>query len=85
MPSTPTRSKAARAKRVRNIRSIRRGDHIEVRSGSEVYYRGEVRDTAPGLGTLWIRGDDGLRIAVSVEDFTLWKVPAQPGAPASHA
>ncbi|MCC9197091.1 hypothetical protein QNO08_15740 [Arthrobacter sp. zg-Y820] len=76
-PSTPTRSKPARAKRVRNIRAIRRGDHIEVRSGSEVYYRGEVRDTAPGLGTVWIREDDaGTRTAVSVEDFTIWKIPA---------
>lgn len=76
MPTTPTRSKVARPKRVRNIRSVRRGDHVEVRSGSEVYYRGEVRDTAPGLGTLWIREDEGTRIAVSVEDFTIWKVPA---------
>ena len=50
---------------------------MEVRSGEQVYYRGEVRDTAPGLGTIWIRGDDeGARIAISVEDFTIWKVPA---------
>ena len=49
---------------------------IEVRSGNEVHYRGEVRDSAPGLGTIWLRGEDGLRIAVSVEDFTIWKVPA---------
>ena len=76
MPSTPIRSKTSRPKRIRNIRSIRRGDHLEVRSGNEVHYRGEVRDTAPGLGTVWIRSEDGLRIAVSVEDFTIWKVPA---------
>ncbi|MET4061734.1 hypothetical protein ABIB35_003311 [Arthrobacter sp. UYP6] len=75
--TTPQRSSATRSKRVRNIRSIRRGDHIEVRSGEQVYYRGEVRDTAPGLGTIWIRGDDeGTRTAVSVEDFTIWKIPA---------
>ncbi len=50
---------------------------MEVRSGKQVYYRGEVRDTAPGLGTIWIRGDDeGTRIAVSVEDFTIWKTAA---------
>ncbi len=50
---------------------------MEVRSGKQVYYSGEVRDTAPGLGTIWIRGDDeGTRIAVSVEDFTIWKTAA---------
>ncbi|WAP52251.1 hypothetical protein OL239_02795 [Arthrobacter sp. ATA002] len=76
MPRKPARSKTTRVKRVRNIRSIRRGDHIEVRSGNELYYSGEVRDTAPGLGTLWIRGDEGTRIAVSVEDFSIWKVVA---------
>lgn len=76
-PSTPTRSRAARPKRVRNIRAISRGDHVEVRSGSQVYYRGEVIETAPGLGTVWIRDEDaGTRIAVSLEDFTIWKVPA---------
>lgn len=77
MPSTPTRHPSTRAKRVRNIRALRRGETIEVRSGKEVYYRGEVRETAPGLGTVWIREDDaGTRIAVSVEDFTIWKVAA---------
>lgn len=67
-----------RSKRVRNIRSIRRGDHVEVRSGEQVYYRGEVRETAPGLGTVWIREDDGgTRTAISVEDFTIWKITAK--------
>ena len=75
--STPPHSSTSRAKRVRNIRSIRRGDHVEVRSGEQVYYRGEVRETAPGLGTIWIRTDDeGTRTAISVEDFAIWKVPA---------
>lgn len=81
MPCPPkrpdaTRPTATRCKRVRNLRSVRRGDTIEVRSGSEVYYRGEVRETAPGLGTIWIRDDEGSRIAVSVEDFTIWKLSA---------
>lgn len=79
--STPTPS-PTRARRVRNIRSLRRGDHVEVRSGKEVYLRGEVRDAAPGLGTVWIRrDDDGTRTSVSTEDFTIWKVP--PGGPSA--
>lgn len=78
--STPQYSPATRSKRVRNIRSIRRGDHVEVRSSGHVYYRGEVRDTAPGLGTIWIREDDeGTRTAVSVEDFSIWKIPGGAG------
>ncbi|WP_104102070.1 hypothetical protein [Arthrobacter sp. 08Y14] len=75
--SAPHHPSPTRSKRVRNIRSIRRGDHVEVRSGEQVYYRGEVRETAPGLGTIWIRGDEeGIRTAISVEDFTIWKLPA---------
>ena len=75
--SAPQHSPATRSKRVRNLHSIRRGDHVEVRSGEQVYYRGEVRDTAPGLGTIWIRGDDeGTRTAVSVEEFSIWKIAA---------
>lgn len=75
--STTVPATTIRAKRIRNIRSLRRGDHIEVRSGKKAYYRGEVRDTAPGLGTIWIRTDeDGTRTSVSVEDYTIWKNPS---------
>ncbi|MBP3035420.1 hypothetical protein J2M53_04000 [Arthrobacter sp. zg-ZUI100] len=75
--STPAPATTTRAKRVRNIRSLHRGDLVEVRSGKKVYYSGEVRDTAPGLGTIWIRTDeDGTRTSVSVEDYTIWKNPS---------
>ena len=76
MPSacaSPSRS-AAPARRVRNISSIRRGDYVEARSGDQVYYRGEVRDTAPGLATLWLNDEEsGMHTAVSTEDFTIWR------------
>lgn len=73
-PPAPT---SHRLQRVRNIRSLHRGDAVEVRSGNEVYFCGEIHDTAPGLGTLWIRDADmGSRIAVSLDDYTIWKVKA---------
>ena len=65
------------AKRVRSIRSLRRGDTVEARSGGETYFHGQVEETAPGLSTVWIRDEStGLRTAVSMDDFSLWKVPA---------
>lgn len=71
--TSPCRTKAP-ASRVRNISSIHRGDYVEARSGDHVYYRGEVRDTAPGLATLWLNDDEsGMHTAVSTEDFTIWR------------
>lgn len=73
-PSTPS-ARTQRAKRVRSIRSLRRGDTIEARSGGETYFRGSVQDTAPGLSTVWIRDEStDMRTAVSMDDFSLWKV-----------
>ena len=47
---------------------------MEARSGDHVYYRGEVRETAPGLATLWLNDEEsGMHTAVSTEDFTIWK------------
>jgi len=72
IPSPSTSNTSAR--RIRNISSIHRGDHVEVRSGGHVYYRGEVRDTAPGLATLWLRDEEsGTHTAVSTEDYTIWR------------
>lgn len=70
-PPAPT---AHRLQRVRNISSLHRGDPVEVRSGGEVYFRGEIHDTAPGLGTLWIRDEMGSRVAVSLDDYTIWRL-----------
>ncbi|MCQ1948900.1 MULTISPECIES: hypothetical protein [Arthrobacter] len=68
-------STKARAKRVRSIRSLRRGDIVEARSGGTIYFHGEVQDTAPGLSTVWIRDEStGQRTAASMDDFTLWKL-----------
>ena len=76
MPSastSPCRTNAP-ARRVRHISSIHRGDYVEARSGDHVYYRGEVRDTAPGLATLWLNDEEsGMHTAVSTEDFTIWR------------
>ncbi|MBD8042819.1 hypothetical protein H9638_03230 [Arthrobacter sp. Sa2BUA2] len=79
MPSASTSSVSSNpsARRIRNIRSVHRGDHVEARSGGHVYYRGEVRDTAPGLATLWLRDEEtGAHTAVSTEDFTIWRTEA---------
>ncbi|MCQ1999826.1 hypothetical protein [Arthrobacter zhaoxinii] len=69
-----SQSTTSRARRVRSIRSLRRGDTIEARSGGTTYLRGEVQDTAPGLSTVWIRDEStGQRTAASMDDFSLWK------------
>ncbi|MER1997954.1 MAG: hypothetical protein ABTA24_15855 [Arthrobacter sp.] len=76
MPSAcaPPSRPVAPARRVRNISSIRRGDYVEARSGDQVYYRGEVRETAPGLATLWLNDEEsGIHTAVSTEDFAIWR------------
>ncbi|MCC9144583.1 MULTISPECIES: hypothetical protein [unclassified Arthrobacter] len=66
---------SARARRVRSIRSLHRGDTVEARSGGTTYFRGEIQDTAPGLATVWIRDEStGLRSAASMDDFSIWKV-----------
>lgn len=75
MPSaSPSPAANASARRIRSVSSVHRGDRVEVRSGNHVYYRGEVRDTAPGLATLWLRDDEtGAHTAVSTEDFSIWR------------
>lgn len=63
-----------RFKRIRSLRNIRRGDEIQARRGTDIYYRGQVEETAPGLGTVWIRqAADGARRALNQDDFTFWK------------
>jgi len=60
-----------RRNRVSDISLIRRGDRIEARRG-DACYRGQVKDTAPGLGLLWIREDDqNRRRTLSVDDFII--------------
>lgn len=60
---------------ITDISLIRRGDCIEARRGDTTCYRGDVKDTAPGLGVLWIRetGRHGRR-AVTLDDFTILRV-----------
>ncbi|MBG6179349.1 hypothetical protein [Arthrobacter sp. CAN_A1] len=59
--------------RIRSLRSLKRGDRIEARLHSEVLYRGQVEETAPGLGTVWMRDEAvDARLALSQDDFTFW-------------
>lgn len=59
--------------RIRSLRSLKRGDRIEVRLQSEVLYRGPVEETAPGLGTVWMRDEAvDARLALNQDDFTFW-------------
>jgi hypothetical protein len=65
--------------RIRDITKLRRGDRVEARRDSTCY-SGQVKDTAPGLGMLWIREDGGHgRRAVSADDFSIWRI-RQPNA-----
>ncbi|AUI52939.1 hypothetical protein SAMN04489742_3622 [Arthrobacter crystallopoietes] len=63
---------------VRDVSLIRRGDWIEAYRGGQTCYRGDVTETAPGLGIIWIRenGRHGRR-AVSLDDFTVLRSPRQ--------
>lgn len=59
--------------RIRSLRSLKRGDRIEARLQREVLYRGQVEETAPGLGTVWMRDEAvDARLALSQDDFTFW-------------
>ncbi|WP_245580158.1 hypothetical protein [Arthrobacter castelli] len=63
-----------RFKRIRSLRNVSRGDEIEARRGNTIYYQGQVQETAPGLGTVWIKqAADGARRALSQDDYTFWK------------
>jgi hypothetical protein len=63
---------------VRDVSLIRRGNWIEAYRGGQTCYRGDVTETAPGLGIIWIR-EDGRhgRRAVSLDDFTVLRSPRQ--------
>jgi hypothetical protein len=62
--------------RIRNLGTLRRGDAVEARIQNDVQYRGRVVRTAPGVGLVWIREDDGgERRAVSQSDYSIWRVP----------
>ena len=59
--------------RIRSLRSLKRGDRIEARLQNEALYRGLVEETAPGLGTVWMRDEAAdVRLALSQDDFTFW-------------
>ncbi|MBG6191014.1 hypothetical protein IWX64_001968 [Arthrobacter sp. CAN_A212] len=59
--------------RIRSLRALKRGDRIEARMQADVLYRGLVEETAPGLGTVWMRDETAdSRLALSQDDFTFW-------------
>lgn len=60
---------------VHDISRLRRGDRVELRRAEAPGCHGLVKDTAPGLGMLWIREDGGRRRrAVAAEDFSIYLV-----------
>lgn len=59
--------------RIRSLNVLKRGDRIEARMHTDVLYRGLVEETAPGLGTVWMRDEAAdSRLALSQDDFTFW-------------
>ena len=56
---------------VTDISELNPGDEIEARRG-RACYRGKVKDTAPGLGMVWIRehGHGGRR-ALPADDYSI--------------
>ncbi|WP_246262491.1 hypothetical protein [Arthrobacter mobilis] len=66
---------------VRDISLISRGDHIEARRGTTCY-RGRVKDTAPGVGLVWIREHGrGIRRALPADEYSIYRLPALGGDP----
>ncbi|EMY34427.1 hypothetical protein D477_009610 [Arthrobacter crystallopoietes BAB-32] len=63
--------------RIRHLGALRRGDAIEARFHDDVQYRGRVDRTAPGVGLVWIREENGGRRAVSDTDYSIWRLPIQ--------
>ncbi|NKX50260.1 hypothetical protein HER39_06690 [Arthrobacter deserti] len=61
---------------VTDISLLSRGDDIEAHRGS-ICYRGRVKDTAPGLGMIWIRehGHGGRR-ALPADDYSIRRAAA---------
>jgi hypothetical protein len=60
---------------VRDIATLRRGDEIEARRGDSSCHRGQVKDTAPGVGMIWLyeEGRRG-RKAVSADDYSIYRI-----------
>ena len=67
--------------RIRALGQLHRGDEIEARLkvahdyDDVVIHRGIVRETAPGIGVVWITDrQSGLRKAIDTDECTLWRV-----------
>lgn len=76
-PSLHTRRQVhGRSTRVNDLRELRPGDVIEARQWDTTYYRGEVEDTAPELGVLWLLEESTFRSRkmICTQDYTLWVV-----------
>ncbi len=60
---------------IRDISLISRGDDIEARRGTTCY-RGRVKDTAPGLGLVWIcEHGRGVRRALPADEYSIYRMP----------
>ena len=60
--------------RVTNLSTVHPGDDLEARQGNTVIYRGEVEETSPQLGVLWIRyGPLQTRKLLDHTEYELWK------------
>lgn len=61
--------------RVRTLAPLHRGDIVEARILDLVVHRGQVVETAPGIGALWIRKDGtGERKLLYLEEYGIWLV-----------
>lgn len=61
--------------RIRSLAPLRRGDVIEARILDLVVHRGQVVETAPGIGALWLRKDaTGERKLIYLEEYSVWLV-----------
>ncbi|WP_309082478.1 hypothetical protein [Zhihengliuella sp.] len=68
---------AASTARITDLGTLSAGIVVEARRNDEVYYRGRVEDTAPGLGVVWIRDDmAGHRAILHLDEYSIWRISA---------
>lgn len=74
-PATSAASLAPKRIRIRSLVPLQRGDTIEARILDLPVHRGQVVETAPGIGALWIRKDGSReRKLLYADEYNIWLV-----------
>jgi hypothetical protein len=58
---------------VGDLRSLRRGQEIEVRHNKSVYAQGRIEQIDVDLGVIWMRDFFNERKMINTSDFSVWR------------